>query len=93
MRPADRQAAFSPDHPKVAIRVNNLGTLAYDQGDLSAARAYLERALWIFEQTLGSDHPKTRTVRENLADVLAAGTQLLRRPSLMARLRSLLGGK
>jgi tetratricopeptide (TPR) repeat protein len=87
------EAAFSPDHPKVAICVNNLGTLAQDQADLPAARAFLERALRIFEQTLGADHPSTRTVRSNLAGVLAAGAQPPQRPSLMARLRALLGGR
>jgi len=87
------EATFGPNHPKVAIRVNNLGLVAQAQGDLPATRAYLERALRIFEQTLGTDRPSTRTVHDNLASLPAAVTQPPRRPSLMARLRSLLGGK
>jgi hypothetical protein len=41
---------------------------------LLAARALYERALRIYEQTLGPEHPNTLTVRENLASLPAAGT-------------------
>ena len=80
-------------HPNVATLINNLGSVAQAQGDLPAARSLYERALRIFEQTLGPEHPSTHTVRENLASLPAAVTQPPRRPSLMARLRSRLGGR
>jgi Flp pilus assembly protein TadD len=51
----------------VAIRVNNLGSVLQAQGDLPGARACLERAVAIFEATLGPDHPETQTARNNLA--------------------------
>jgi hypothetical protein len=37
------------------------------QGDPASARAAHERALAIFERTLGPAHPITRTMRANLA--------------------------
>ncbi|HEX6112455.1 MAG TPA: tetratricopeptide repeat protein [Geminicoccaceae bacterium] len=60
------EASFGPDHPHVAIRVNNLGSVLRALGDLAGARAAFERALPIFERVLGPDHPSTRTVRGNL---------------------------
>jgi hypothetical protein len=60
------EASFGPDHPNVAVRVNNLGSVLRALGDLAGARAAFERALAIFERFLGSEHPSTRTVRGNL---------------------------
>jgi len=60
------EATFGPDHPTVAIRVNNLGSVLRDQGELAGARACLERALGILRKFLGEDHPKTVLVRRNL---------------------------
>ena len=41
------EAAFGPDHPNVAIDVNNLGGVMQDLGDLAGARVMYERALEI----------------------------------------------
>jgi tetratricopeptide (TPR) repeat protein len=60
------EAAYGPDHPKVAIRVNNLGHVLHYLGDLNGARKHFERALKIFERALGKDHPDTQKVRRNL---------------------------
>jgi len=60
------EAAFGPDHPNVAIRVNNLGNVLQALGELSEARQCYERALRIFTAFLGDDHPNTVTVRNNL---------------------------
>jgi Tfp pilus assembly protein PilF len=46
-----------PDHPNVATDVNNLGTVLQAQGDLPEARKCFERALKIFREKLGEDHP------------------------------------
>jgi Tfp pilus assembly protein PilF len=43
------EAAYGPDHPMVANRVNNLGSVLQDLGDLAGARAHFERALGIDE--------------------------------------------
>jgi tetratricopeptide (TPR) repeat protein len=50
----------------VAIRVNNLGSVLQDQGDLEGAKRCFERALKIFEKRLGKDHPNAVIVRNNL---------------------------
>ena len=70
-RPRSTRQAYGPDHPNVAIDVNNLGMRRADQGDLPAARALLD-ARCGSEQTLGDDHPNTRTARNNLASLPAA---------------------
>jgi tetratricopeptide (TPR) repeat protein len=63
------EAAFGPDHPKVARDVNNLGRVLRDLGDLAGARAAYERALKIFEKSLPPNHPNIQTVRDNLASL------------------------
>jgi hypothetical protein len=40
-------------------------------GDYAAAQPYYEQALTIFEKRLGSSHPYTKIVRNNLAVVIA----------------------
>jgi hypothetical protein len=84
------EATFGPNHPTVAIDVNNLGMVAKQHGDLESARALLERALRICEQKLGPDHPNTRIARGNLAGVLAAIAAQAHPPSFLARLRAAL---
>ncbi len=65
------EKAFGPDHPKVAIRINNIGAVLREQGDLDGARKAYERALRIFEGALGPEHPKTVLVRQNLDSLRA----------------------
>ena len=55
------------EHPLTATSLNNLGLLLYAQGEYESARPYYERALAIFEERLGANHPHTQTVRGNLA--------------------------
>ena len=57
---------FGPDHPKVAIRLNNLRSVLLKQGDVRGALQYAERALAIWEVMLGSDHPTTQRSRKNV---------------------------
>jgi hypothetical protein len=63
------EAIYGPDHPEVAIDLNNLAGLLQSRRHYSEARRLLERALMICEQSLGSNHPDTRLVRENLAAI------------------------
>jgi len=60
----------------VAIRVNNLGSVLLALGDLAAARAAAERALSIWEKTLGPDHPNTRNARANLDSLPTTGSPM-----------------
>jgi tetratricopeptide (TPR) repeat protein len=64
------EAAYGPDHPTVAIRLNNLGLALQAQGDFVNARVLYERALRIFRAALGDEHPSTQTVRQNLEGLL-----------------------
>ena len=59
--------ATAPDHPDVAIRLNNLARLLQDTNRLGEAEPMMRRALAIFQKSLGPDHPNTVTVRENFA--------------------------
>ena len=61
------EQVLGEDHPDTATRLNNLGLLLRDMGDLAGARTYLEQVLAIFEHVLGLDHPNTEAVRRNLA--------------------------
>jgi tetratricopeptide (TPR) repeat protein len=60
------EETFGKSHPKVAIRVNNLGNVLQDLGDLEGAKAHFERALQILREFLGDEHPTTKLVRGNL---------------------------
>ena len=53
-------------HPHTASSLNNLGGLLLAQGEYEAARPYYERALAIFEEKLGPEHPQTKIARGNL---------------------------
>jgi tetratricopeptide (TPR) repeat protein len=64
------EAAYGPDHPTVAIRINNLGRVLQDLGDLEGAKAAYERALRIDEATYGWDHAYVATAVNNLGSVL-----------------------
>jgi len=64
------EAAYGPDDPKVAIRVNNLGVVLHALGDLEGARECFERALATDEAVYGPDHPKVATDVNNLGLVL-----------------------
>lgn len=54
----------------MAIRVNNLGSVLQDLGDYDGAKAAYERALKIWEQVYGSEHPQVAKGVNNLGMVL-----------------------
>jgi hypothetical protein len=66
------ETSYGPDHPNVAIRLNNLAKLLEATNRIAEAEPLMRRALAIFEASLGSDHPNTVTVRDNLAALEAA---------------------
>ena len=55
----------------MAIRLNNLALLLKVTNRLAEAEPSMRRALAIFEESLGAEHPSTKTVRENLEALLA----------------------
>ncbi len=64
------EAAYGPDHPQVAIYVNNLGNVLQDLGDLEGAKKMFKRALAIDEAAYGPDHPDVAIDVGNLGNVL-----------------------
>jgi hypothetical protein len=60
------EAAYGPDHPDVAVRLNNLAQILQALGQLAAARPLAERALAIDEAAYGPDHPTVAILRANL---------------------------
>jgi hypothetical protein len=46
-----------------------LASLLRDKGDYAAAEPLFRRALAIAEKALGTEHPTTRLIRKNLADL------------------------
>ncbi len=64
------EAVYGPDHPNVGIRVNNLGLVLKDLGDLASAKASYERALKINEAAYGPDHPDVAFQLSNLGSLL-----------------------
>jgi Tfp pilus assembly protein PilF len=63
------EAAYGPEHPKVARTLGNLGIVARRQGDLCGTRALHERALRIEEAAYGPEHPKVARTLGNLGIV------------------------
>jgi tetratricopeptide (TPR) repeat protein len=61
------------------LRVDLIGLVLQDQGDLTGARTYLERALAISEPTLGADHPQVAVYLFHLAQILRAALANLER--------------
>jgi eukaryotic-like serine/threonine-protein kinase len=59
--------AVNPRHPELPRALNNLAILEWQDGNYEGARAYLERALSIWEETLGPEHPNVASTIANLA--------------------------
>jgi tetratricopeptide (TPR) repeat protein len=60
---------LSPEHPDVALSLNNLALLYCDQERYDEAEALYKRVLTILEKALGPDHQNVAYVLENLASL------------------------
>ncbi|MGB5915567.1 MAG: tetratricopeptide repeat protein, partial [Phormidesmis sp.] len=60
-------------HPYVATSLYNLGALYQNKGDYSQAKELYVQALAIALPTLGSEHPRTKSIQSWL-DSLPPGT-------------------
>ncbi|MEM9399548.1 MAG: tetratricopeptide repeat protein [Verrucomicrobiota bacterium] len=67
---------YGPDHPNVAIRLNNLAGLLQDTNRLGEAEPLMRRALEIDENGYGPDHPNVAIGLSNLAQLLKATDRL-----------------
>ena len=79
------EKTYGSNHPKVAIRLNNLAQLLHETGRLVEAELLLRRALEIGEQTLGPEHPKVATRLNNLAMLLHETNRLREAEPLLRR--------
>ena len=60
---------FGEIHPTVATVLNNLGVLAFDQGELDQARCFAQQARAIREKTLPRGHPDIAKAKAYAAKV------------------------
>lgn len=79
------EKSCGPEHPKVAIRLNNLALLLQATNRLPAAEPLLRRALKIDEKSYGPEHPEVATDLNNLALLLQATNRLPEAEPLMRR--------
>ena len=56
-----------PNHPDVAMSLNNLASLYHAQGQYAQAEPLYKRALAILEKALGPDHPNVAKFLSDLA--------------------------
>jgi tetratricopeptide (TPR) repeat protein len=66
------EKSLGPEHPSVAISLNNLAQLLKDINRLSEAEPLMRRALAIDEKSLGHEHPSVARDLNNLANLLQA---------------------
>ena len=79
------EASFGADHPKVAIRLNNLAQLLKGTNRLQEAEPLMRRALAIDEASFGALHPEVARDLNNLAALLQATNRLQETEPLMRR--------
>ena len=66
---AESEKLHGPNHPETATLLNNIAMLMGETKRPALARPLLQRAIRIFEQTLGPRHARTQIAKENLADL------------------------
>ena len=81
------EASYGNDHPKVAIRLNNLAGLLQATNRLAEAGPLMARCFTVFRQSLGLDHPNTQSVGGNYIALLQA--MALPEPEIQAKLQAL----
>ncbi len=67
---AIKEKVLGPDHPDVAMTLNNLVVLYKSQGKYTEAEPLYRRTLSIFEKALGPTHPNVTICLENYAQLL-----------------------
>ena len=63
---AINERTYGPDHPEVAITLNNLGAAYCGLGDYAKARDVLKRALKIRKRAYGPEHPEVAITQNDL---------------------------
>ena len=91
---AIEEKSLGPDHPEVAIRLNNLAGLLREQGQYAAAEPLYLRSLEMLEKALGPNHLFLAASLNNLAGLLRvqgqyAAAEPLHRRSLAIKEKAL----
>ena len=79
------EAAFGPQHPTVATRLNNLATLLKATNRLAEAEPLMRRALAIAEASFGPQHPDVAIDLNSLALLLKDTNRLAEAEPLLRR--------
>jgi tetratricopeptide (TPR) repeat protein len=79
------EQSFGLEHPKVAVRLNNLATLLQATNRLAEAEPLMQRVIAIFEKSFGENHPNIAMSLSNLANLLQATNRLAEAEPLMRR--------
>ena len=79
------EKSYGPEHPNVAIRLNNLAQLLQDTNRLEEAEPLMRRALAIDEKSYGPEHPNVAIDLNNLAQLLQDTNRLEEAEPLMRR--------
>jgi len=60
------EKGLGTEHLSTAVSYNNIGVFYANRGDFSKALEYLEKALKIFEEKLGTEHPNTKQTKQDV---------------------------
>ena len=60
---------YGENHPDVAVSLNNIGSVYFDQGDYTKALEYYDKALKIRTELLGENHPDVAVSLNNIGSV------------------------
>jgi tetratricopeptide (TPR) repeat protein len=82
--------SLGPDHPAVAIRLNNLATLLQDTNRHTEAEPLMRRALSVDEKSFGPEHPEVARDLNNLATLLVTTNRIAEAEPLMRRVLAIL---
>jgi hypothetical protein len=77
------EKSYGPEHPEVAIPLNNLASLLQDTSRLDEAEPLLRRALAIAEKSREPRYSKVALILENLAVLLQAENSLTEAEQMM----------
>jgi tetratricopeptide (TPR) repeat protein len=79
------EQSYAPDHPNVAVYLNNLAQLLQDTNRMAEAEPLMRRALAIDEQSYGANHPGVARDLNNLASLLQVTNRMAEVEPLMRR--------
>ena len=80
-----REKTLGPDHPDVAVTLNNLANLRRNKGDYATAEPLYQRALAIREKAFGTEHPDVAATLHTLANLHSSKGDHARAESLYQR--------